>query len=260
MSDQEPHALLASLRRNVREYLGLLSAAAALATLALSGQKGNATVGSYWIPVVLCVVTGFFFAPNLWALVTRRRKRPDYRFRGAVLLKEGWPHVSCRITTFQLILERVLQMARTPGTEPADALRSLGRDVAASFMVQAWRPMYERLERRSRDQEYGAGSVIPQLVAEKRVRSWALMEGSAGWGQFRFDQLWVDEKSIRATLVITSNFLASGRGDTAPSLCPFLEGYVSYIMTFLTGRRCQVTEQSCGKDNPADPNCVFRIA
>lgn len=178
-----------------------------------------------------------------------------YELEGAVLKKEGYRHISLRVETIHIILEALLDAA-----DGVRKLRALGREVGSSFAQNTWTEMsFFRL--RQQDGPSATRFQSPPATPEdlkKRIKLWADMEVTAGWGGFQ-PEIHATADAIWGTVTVYECFLAIGRSPNRGSLCPFLEGYLEAILTDLIARPVRIQEMTCGIRGGVDRICRFRV-
>lgn len=178
----------------------------------------------------------------------------NYVLEGAALKKEGYRHVSARIETMQTIFGSVAEPERP-------SLRDIGRLVGGNFIQSTWAEMMDFVVKHDVDEGHGVElnpvARTPDDVVDK-IRIWAAMERTAGWGVFE-PEIHVVSNSLYGHIRVRECFLTVGRGRPLPSLCEFIEGYMEEILTGLSGWAVEVTEDACGVDSAVDKVCVFSV-
>lgn len=188
--------------------------------------------------------------PEIRQIISRLRPQNmlNYELKGPILKKEGYRHVSARVETIQLLLEGILN----GDPNNSDKLRDIGRRVGDNFVQTTWPDMSEFMLKQR-------GGTIENLDDKlKRIRLWADMEITAGWGEFDTD-LKIVKNGIFGLIKIRECFLSAGRDDKKVCLCPFLEGYLESMLSGLAGSSIKVTEHSCGRSGGVDKICIFKV-
>lgn len=195
--------------------------------------------------------------PDIKQMISRIRPQTmlNYEIQGPILKKEGYRHISARVQTVQLILEGTLDV--NPGS--IIKLKNIGYQVGKNFVQATWPDMSEfMLKQRGETIESLDIGKDPQSGRLKRIRLWADMEITAGWGEF-IPEVSFSNDRIFGFIKIRECFLAAGRDEKSLCLCPFLEGYLESMLSGLLSSTIKVTIDKCGLYSGVDKICVFKV-
>jgi len=171
-------------------------------------------------------------------------KDGDYHLSGAILYKEGVPHISLRVKTIHTIFSKILDIT----TCNDQILVELGKCVGDNFIENSWRTM-----------DFAVNFKVDnnQMTPKQKLVKWMDMEKTAGWGEFQIS--FFQEQScgrFSGEIKVKNCFLTSERTLSHKSFCPFLVGYCRAIITGLTGFEVEVREDYCSRD-PNNSVCAF---
>jgi predicted hydrocarbon binding protein len=250
--------------KGIREYIGYVVLIFTFLSIVVPAILP--TWGSYErviVPIVLALCAIVLLRPTLyqWRRWLFRKFRPsdfpDYELQGIALIKEGHRHISARVESIQIILEGILGNDQTGESR----LKEVGRKVSHNFVLTTWKQMQEHLLSQGKigkPLQPKPGEPISADEIDRRLKLWADMEKTAGWGEFRPDVRPLQD-GLTGVITIVECFLALGRTEKDRRLCAYLEGYMEGIILGLTGRKVSVHEISCGRELLADKNCIFRV-
>lgn len=175
---------------------------------------------------------------------------------------DGEQNVSLKVETFNRMLSDIYKSIkeRLIANDKADDKSEVkARDEANKFFFHAGLDCGGQFGKELIKEVWKGGD---NLKIQEKFEKWCAFDSNVGFGSFS-NEIKINENGQIASgkIVLTSNFLASGRKPEEPNLCKFMAGYIQGVLRELTGTEVEVTHEvkNCMQYQQGKKECDFHF-